>query len=174
MIVAVSSISLSYFGANIISKDIKETKVTTGVVDLKVDDEELDAKDIAPIYDTDYEMLAYKKNFSIISSEKSLNSCTKVSLNIDTISSELANKYFKYKIVGNDYEKEGNFSGAHNNSNLTLIDNVFIEGNSSMDFDLYIWISYDENENQIDMLGTKLIANIVVEGKDSKNLNYCK
>lgn len=168
------SVSFSYFGANIVSKDLKETKVITGKIDLRVDDETLNAKDIAPIYDMDYDKLAYKKSFRVTSSSDSLNSCAKILLNVNDISLPLSSEYFKYKIVSDDVNKDGSFKNAKKGGKMVLANNVFIEGNQNKDFTLYIWISYADNVNQMDMLGTYMDANIEVEGKDAKDKSFCK
>ncbi len=174
LLVSVFAVSYSYFSPNIISDDIKDTKVTTGKIDLKIDDDSINAEDIAPIYDEDYEMLAFKKNFLVISSEESLNSCFKIFLNIDEISDGLKSEYFKYKISSNDIEEEGNFKNAVSGGKILLADNIFIENNKSMNFDLYVWISYQDDVNQNNMLGSNIKANLIVEGVDAKNKEECK
>ena len=173
LLVAVLAVSYSYFSPNVISNDIKDTKVTTGKIDLKIDDDSISAEDIAPIYDEDYEMLAFKKNFLVISSESNLNSCAKIYLNIDNISDSLKSEYFKYKISSNMIEEEGNFKNAVSGGRILLADKVFVEANKSISFDLYIWISYQDNIDQLNMLGTNLVANLVIEGVDVKTEGEC-
>ena len=49
------SISYSYFGANIIHEGEYETKVSTGLIDIKINDTSVNASNVTPIYDEDYE-----------------------------------------------------------------------------------------------------------------------
>lgn len=170
----VISVSYSYFGPIILGEDDKETSVTTGKVDIKVDDDSISAKDIAPIYDNDYEMLAFHKSFSIISNPDSLNSCTKIYLNISNISDSLKSEYFKYKIITDDFENVGDFSNANNGEKLLIADNQFIESGTNVNYELYIWVSYEEDIDQMSMLGTSINANILIEGQDTKEGSVCK
>ena len=81
LLVSVFAVSYSYFSPNIISDDIKDTKVTTGKIDLKIDDDSINAVEISPIYDEDYELLSIHKNFGVISNS-SLNSCVNLYINV--------------------------------------------------------------------------------------------
>ena len=173
LILVTIGVSYSYFVADIISEGVTNSKLNTGKLKLVIDDEGISASDIAPIYDEDYEMLALKKNFSINSSSSDLNSCANIYLNIDSISSNLKSEYFKYKIVSNDVEKEGNFKEAISNKKMLLVDKVFIENDKSIDYDLYIWISYKDGVDQSNMLGTTMKAKLVVEGLDIKTKEEC-
>ena len=173
LIVVTIGVSYSYFAADIIRDGVTNSKLNTGKLKLVIDDEGISASDIAPIYDEDYEMLALKKNFSINSSSSDLNSCASIYLNISDISGSLKSEYFKYKIVSNNIEKEGNFKNASSNKKMLLVDKVFIENDKSIDYDLYIWISYKDNVDQSNMLGTTMKANLVVEGVDIKTKDDC-
>lgn len=173
LILVTIGVSYSYFAADIISEGVTNSKLNTGKLKLVIDDEGISASDIAPIYDEDYEMLALKKNFSINSSSSDLNSCASIYLNIDNISSNLKSEYFKYKIVSNDVEKEGNFKEVQSNKRMLLVDKIFIENDKSIDYDLYIWISYKDGVDQSNMLGTTMKAKLVVEGVDIKTKEEC-
>ena len=116
-------------------------------------------------------MLSYNKDFEIISNS-SLNSCSKLYLDIKEISPELKSKYFKYKLVGDGVEVEGNFENAEVGEML-ILDNLFIEANSSKYLDLYIWLSYQEDVDQLDMLGTKIDASLLLKSYDARNNNSC-
>ena len=174
LLASVISVSYSYFGANVINEKTNNTSVKTGKVDISIDDDGINANDIAPIYDTDYEMLAFHKSFSIISNPDSLNSCTKIFLDINSISDSLKSEYFKYKIISGEYQNEGNFKDASNSSKLLIADKQFIESGNNVNYELYIWISYDDDIDQMNMLGTKLSAKILIEGQDVKEENLCK
>ena len=173
LIVVTIGVSYSYFAADIISEGVTKSKLNTGKLKLVIDDEGISANDIAPIYDEDYEMLALKKNFSINSSSSDLNSCASIYLNISDISGGLKSEYFKYKIVSKDIEKEGNFINASSNKKMLLVDKVFIENDKSIDYDLYIWISYKDGVDQSNMLGTTMKAKLLVEGVDIKTKEEC-
>ncbi len=168
------SISYAYFGANVIHESEYETKVSTGLIDIKINDTSVNASNITPIYDEDYQLLAYDKEFSLASSNDSLNSCTKIYLDIDSISEALQSKYFKYLIKSsNGEENSGTFEYANSNDKLLILDNVFIESGEVVNFDLYIWISYQDNVDQMDMLNTEMKSNIFIEGLDSKTKDKC-
>lgn len=173
LLLCVFSVSYSYFTGNVIGNGDNETSVVTGKVDLSIDDESISSVEMAPIYDTDYEMLAFHKSFSVISSNDSLNSCANIYLQIDSISDGLKSELFKYKIISSDVERDGNFLNASNNSKMLLLDKQFVESGKNLNFDLYIWVSYDEKINQIDMLSTSLEAKLIVEGTDSKERSMC-
>lgn len=180
LIIAIVSISLvtigttyAYFSANAINKDVKETGVKTGKLSVKIDDKSLMSSDISPIYDTDYEMLAFHKDFEVIN-DGTLNSCTGIYLKINKMSDSLKSKYFKYKIMTNDNYYEGDFEKSSEKEDMLLIDKVFIEHDSVKFFDLYIWISYQDDVDQMNMLGTSIDASLVVKGLDAKEEALCK
>lgn len=169
------SVSYAYFGANVIKEKEYETKFSTGLIDIKINDVAVNASNISPIYDEDYLLLAYDKEFSLSSLNDSLNSCTKIYLNIEDISDSLKSKYFKYKIVSSKgKESSGTFENIVEKDKMLLMDNVYIESGEIINFDLYIWISYQEDIDQMDMLDSKMISNISIEGIDSKTSDNCK
>jgi hypothetical protein len=171
LLVAVFAVSYSYFSANVINNP-SDTVVSSGKVELSIDDESINAVEIAPIYDEDYEMLAIHKNFAVISNS-SLNSCVNIYLNVEEISDSLKSEYFKYKIINGDNELIGDFKNAKSHEKMLVLDNVFIEGSKEKTFDLYIWVSYQENVNQTNMLNSKIKSNIYIEGKDVKSREQC-
>jgi len=171
LLVITISVSYSYFVPNFIN-NTNETKVSTGKLDLSIDDESINAVEISPIYDEDYELLSIHKNFGVISNS-SLNSCVNLYINVSEISNELKSEYFKYKLKYDDKEIDGNFKNANNNEKLLIDGNIFLESNSEKSFDLYIWVSYQEDVDQLSMLNGVIKSNIFVEGYDSKN-NTCK
>lgn len=170
----VISTSFAYFVPNIIRENINDTKVESGVVKVSITDASVNAVNLAPIYDKDSTKLGFKKEFSIVSSS-TLNTCNKIYLNIDSISSSLKSEYLKYKLVNNNsnIEINGNFINAVENEKLLLLDNVFLNNNETQDYTLYIWLSYQENIDQLDMLGTTIKAKLSIESLDAKNKNSC-
>ena len=171
LLAAVLTTSVAYFAPKIINNNVNDVNVSSGKLELTIDDKEVNTNSISPIYDEDYEMLSYNKDFEIISNS-SLNSCSKLYLDIKEISPELKSKYFKYKLVGDGVEVEGNFENAEVGEML-ILDNLFIEANSSKYLDLYIWLSYQEDVDQLDMLGTKIDASLLLKSYDARNNNSC-
>ena len=173
IVIASLGVSYAYFSANMINSD-EETIVSTGKIDISIDDAKLEGKDIAPIYDEDYSMLATHKSFVIRSTSGNLNSCVKIYLNISNIDDELKSEYLKYKLVSKEYEKEGNFINAENGKKLLLMDKIFIESGKSISYDLYFWLSYQDNVDQSALLGKELISNLYIEGLDVRNRETCE
>ena len=165
------TVSYAYFAPNFIN-NTKDTKVSTGNLNLSIDDESINAVEISPIYDNDYELLGIHKSFVVIS-DSTLNSCVNLYINVSEISEELKSEYFKYKLIYDDKEIDGNFKNANNNEKLLIDSNIFLEGNSEKNFDLYIWVSYQDDVDQLSMLNGQIKSNIYVEGFDSKD-NVCK
>ncbi len=166
-------VSLSYLGTKVNRGVINSTSVKTGKVNLKVIDSKLENVVLKPIYDKDYNKSAYKKEFSVITEEDSLNSCASVFLDISEISESLKSEFLKYKLITKDKIYEGNFKHANDIDNYLLADSIFIEKGSKTDYDLFIWISYSDDVDQMDMLNTKLVAKVVVKSFDSEDINSC-
>ena len=171
LLLVVGGVSYSYFSANVINNP-SDTVVSSGKIELSIDDESINAVEISPIYDEDYEMLSIHKNFTVIS-ESTLNSCVNVYINVDSISDSLKSEYFKYKIVTEDKEFIRDFTRAKTGEKMIILDNVFIEPTMSKTFDLYIWVSYQDGVDQTDMLNSKIKSNIYIEGKDVKSREQC-
>ena len=172
LIMAVCSVSVAYFGAKVLNDNINPTEVKTGNLDLHISDVKIYSDKIIPIYDKDYESRAYKKEFVVSNAEESLNSCTSIYLNIDNMSESLKNPYFKYKLLSNNIElSEGDFSNVE--SNKILLKNVYLKSGEYNIYTLYLWISYDENIDQLSMLNSSITANILVKGYDMKEESAC-
>ena len=172
LICITATITYAYFGPNIVGNESK-VKTNTGKLNLKIDDNSVSSFDITPIYDDDYEMLAYHKDFEVVS-DSSLNACSKLYLHINDISNSLRSKYFKYRLVGEQVDVSGDFEKSKQNEDLLILDNLYLESGTTNFFNLYIWISYQDDVDQLDMLGTKLDAHLVISGIDSKNESECK
>jgi len=172
LIVAVIATTWAFFGAEIIELINNPTQVTTGNVELQISDEEINVTNHSPIYDQDYKDLAYKKEFKITSLNTSLKGCAKIKLQVQMISGSLKSKYFKWKIETSTNKKaEGTFEGAQ--EEIELLTNEYFETGKEKSYTLYIWISNSEEENQIEMLGTKLEGKIKVEAIDQKDRYAC-
>ncbi|MBQ4262809.1 MAG: hypothetical protein IJB83_01005 [Bacilli bacterium] len=175
ILVLVSSvlvITLAYFGAEIIENGVNPTGVTTGNLDVSLSDSVVNVSNLKPIYAQYVDSMAFRKEFTI-NNNSSLNTCNKIYLNINNISDTLKSYFFKYKLVYDENEIIGNFKYANSGDRLLVYENLFIESNTFKDASLYIWIEYVDEVDQLNMLGTKLSANIVIEGTDIKELNAC-
>ena len=172
LIAATSVVTYAYFSAKVVSNDINDVNVSSGKLNIKIDDVSVNASEISPIYDDDYEMLSYNKDFEIIS-DSSLNACSKVSLHINDISDTLKSDYFKYRLVSENIDVSGTFKDAKVGEDLTLLNNLYLEKGTTKYFDLYLWISYQDDIDQLDMLGTKIDASLVVSGVDAKTQEMC-
>ena len=118
-------------------------------------------------------MLAYHKDFEVIS-DSTLNSCSKLALHINEISPSLKSEYFKYRLIGEGIDIKGSFENANEGQDLLLLDKLYLESGTTKFFNLYIWVSYQEDVDQMDMLGTKIDAHLVISGLDSKTESQCK
>lgn len=172
LISVTSFVTYSYFTAKVESNDINDVNVSSGGLNIRIDDVSINSTEIGPIYDADYEMLAYNKDFEVIS-DSSLNACTKISLHINDMSDSLKSEYFKYRLIGEGIDESGDFRNTGVGNDLVLLDNLFLEKETTKYFDLYIWISYQDDVDQLDMLGTQIDANLVVSGVDSKKEEMC-
>ena len=161
-------ITLAYFGAEIIENGVNPTGVTTGSLDVSLSDSAVSVSNLKPIYAQYVDLMAYKKEFTITNAEDSLDSSNDIYLSINNISDELKNQYFKYKVVVDKSEKSGDFSGAVNGERLQIYNDLAIKSNTSKTISLYIWIEYAEGVDQLDMLGTELSANLVIESTDKR------
>ena len=170
LLVITISVSFAYFVPNFIN-NTKDTKVSTGNLDLVIDDESINEVEISPIYDNDYELMGIHKNFTVIS-KSSLNSCANLYINVSEISDSLKSKYFKYKLKYDGRLVEGNFENANNNEKMLLINNVFLESLSEKSFDLYIWVSYDENVDQTNMLKGQIKSKDAILEEIQNEQNY--
>ena len=165
-------LTYSYFLPKVISNDINDVNVSSGSLELRIDDIAVSSLEISPIYDNDYEMLAYNKDFEVIS-DSTLNACAKLYLRINNISDTLKSEYFKYRLVSDGVDKTGDFILANNGEDMLILDNLYIEGKSTKFFDLYLWISYQDDVDQMNMLSTQIDASLVVKGIDARNSNNC-
>ena len=173
LVTVTSLVTYSYFSAHVISNDVNDVNVSSGKLNIRIDDTSVNSSDISPIYDSDYELLAYNKDFEIIS-DGSLNACSKLSLHISDISETLKSEYLKYRLIGENVDISGNFKDAKAGDDLVLLNNLYLEKETTKYFDLYIWISYSDEVDQLDMLGTKIDSYLIIKGVDIKEESMCK
>ena len=173
---AILTATLAFVGPNIItSGTINDTKVVTGNLKLSVTDTTVNISNMAPIRSSNYETEAFKKEFTISSSDSTLNGCMKLYLNFNSISEQLKSEYLVYKVVSSTGNvSEGSFKDIADNK-LLIYDSDFIETNKSITYTLYIWLRYVEDPtiNLASLLGTSVNAYVSVNGSDTKESTSC-
>ena len=173
---AILTATLAFVGPNIITNGtINDTKVVTGNLKLSVTDTSINLRNMAPIRSSTYESEAFKKEFTVSSSESTLNGCMKLYLNFNNISDELKSEYLVYKLVSSTGNvSEGSFKDISDNK-LLIYDSDFIETNKSITYTLYIWLRYVEDPtiNLAGLLGKSLSAFVSVSGTDTKVSSSC-
>ena len=174
---AILTVALAFVGPNIItSGTINNTKVVTGNLKLNITDTSITLNNMAPIRSSVYETEAFKKEFTISSSNSTLNGCLKLYLNFNSISEQLKSEYLVYKVVSSTGKvSEGSFKDIADNK-LLIYDSDFIETNKSITYTLYIWLRYVEDPtiNLASLLGTSVNAYVSVNGSDTKASTSCK
>ena len=173
---AILTVTLAFVGPNIItSGTINNTKVVTGNLKLNITDTSITLNNMAPIRSSVYETEAFKKEFTISSSNSTLNGCLKLYLNFNSISEQLKSEYLVYKVVSSTGNvSEGSFKDIADNK-LLIYDSDFIETNKSITYTLYIWLRYVEDPtiNLASLLGTSINAYVSVNGTDTKESTSC-
>ncbi len=174
---AILTVTLAFVGPNIItSGTINNTKVVTGNLKLNITDTSITLNNMAPIRSSVYETEAFKKEFTISSSNSTLNGCLKLYLNFNSISEQLKSEYLVYKVVSSTGKvSEGSFKDIADNK-LLIYDSDFIETNKSITYTLYIWLRYVEDPtiNLTSLLGTSIDGYVSVNGSDTKESTSCK
>ena len=173
---AILTATLAFVGPNIItSGTINNTKVVTGNLKLNITDTSITLNNMAPIRSSVYETEAFKKEFTISSSNSTLNGCLKLYLNFNSISEQLKSEYLVYKVVSSTGNvSEGSFKDIADNK-LLIYDSDFIETNKSITYTLYIWLRYVEDPtiNLTSLLGTSIDGYVSVNGSDTKESTSC-
>lgn len=173
LILATFGVTYSYFQANIFHDEVKPINVSTGNIQFNISDVNVKIDNIIPIYDSQYESLAYNKEFVVSNLNGTLNGCASIYLNVSNLNDNLKCKYLKYKLIRDDNMiYEGDFTEINENKILLAAD-IYIKSGEYNIYNLYIWISYDDNENQMNLLNNSFNANISVIGFDS-NDGICK
>ena len=173
---AILTVTLAFVGPNIItSGTINNTKVVTGNLKLNITDTSITLNNMAPIRSSVYETEAFKKEFTISSSNSTLNGCLKLYLNFNSISEQLKSEYLVYKVVSSTGKvSEGSFKDIADNK-LLIYDSDFIETGKSISYTLYIWMRYVEDPtiNLASLLGTSIDGYVSVNGSDTKESSSC-
>ena len=176
LIVGVGAVTLAYFQGNVINDLINGTTVSTGNIDVKISDTEVNASNVKPIYNgsLNYEDATFKKTFTVTNSG-TLNTCTDLYLKVNSIADSLKSTDFRYIVINDETGTtlEGNFNEASNGNDLKLGSLYFFEGETSKKYTMYIWIEYQESQDQMTMLNKSMNATLFVKGKDVKTKDAC-
>ena len=176
LIGGVLTVTLSFIGPDIITNGtINPNNVVTGNLKLNITDTSITLNNMAPIRSSVYETEAFKKEFTISSSNSTLNGCLKLYLNFNSISEQLKSEYLVYKVVSSTGNvSEGSFKDIADNK-LLIYDSDFIETNKSITYTLYIWMRYVEDPtiNLTSLLGTSIDGYVSVNGSDTKESTSC-
>ena len=176
LIGGVLTATLAFIGPDIITNGtINPNNVVTGNLKLNITDTSITLNNMAPIRSSVYETEAFKKEFTISSSNSTLNGCLKLYLNFNSISEQLKSEYLVYKVVSSTGNvSEGSFKDIADNK-LLIYDSDFIETNKSITYTLYIWMRYVEDPtiNLTSLLGTSIDGCVSVNGSDTKESTSC-
>ena len=176
LIGGVLTVTLAFIGPDIITNGtINPNNVVTGNLKLNITDTSITLNNMAPIRSSVYETEAFKKEFTISSSNSTLNGCLKLYLNFNSISEQLKSEYLVYKVVSSTGNvSEGSFKDIADNK-LLIYDSDFIETGKSISYTLYIWLRYVEDPtiNLASLLGTSIDGYVSVNGSDTKESSSC-
>ncbi len=175
LLAGVITTTFAYFGAEIIGTATGSSQISSGTFNMTLSDTTLNMTDFAPIYDVDYKTQAFHKTFTITAdSSSTINVCSKLYLDISTISDALKSRYFKYRIVtSDDYVFEGTFEDANTTDNYLILNSLFFEPGDTRTYDLYIWYSYRADVDQSAVQNSNFSGVLVSEGVDTKLDTSC-
>lgn len=183
LIVSVGTLTYAYFEGTVLNDGVNKTTVTTGSINVNISDTSVVATDVKPLStDSDdsanqfaYEQASFVKKFTVSNDADSLNVCIGLYLKINSVDSQLVSQYFRYKIVQDDTGTsiEGNFSDISTLDDKFLGSLYFFNSGESKSYTMYIWIEYDTNANQTDMLNKTMNATLYVKAVDCKLKGNC-
>lgn len=183
LIVSVGTLTYAYFEGTVLNDGVNKTTVTTGSINVNISDTSVVATDVKPLStDSDdsanqfaYEQASFVKKFTVSNDADSLNVCIGLYLKINSVDSQLVSQYFRYKIVQDDTGTsiEGNFSDISTLDDKFLGSLYFFNSGESKSYTMYIWIEYNTNANQTDMLNKNLNATLYVKAVDCKLKENC-
>ena len=148
LIVIATSTTYAYFKTRIKSPGSK-ISVTGSNFSLNITDNALTASGLKPIYDKNKSTQAVKKEFTIsIGSDGITSACYDLYIDIESLGSNLRNKYFKYEVTNGTDTYAGNFSGRTDGSQILIMRNQNINTtNTSNSYTLYLWLAYGDNDD---------------------------
>lgn len=170
MSIVIIGISLSYaYYLNTIQEinpSNQGTRVTSGELTMNFTTTQyINANSAGLINDADVTSDADYTSFSVTLPSNSDAASATYSLYLTelTITNNLKSKYVKwalYNASGTSRIATGTFENAATGTNLTLQDGISISRGETDSYRLYIWLSNDDNVNQIDLLDGSLSAKV--------------
>ena len=166
LIVIITTSTYAYFKTRIKSPGSK-ISVTGSNFSLNITDNALTASGLKPIYDKNKSTQAVKKEFIIsIGSDGITSACYDLYIDIESLGSNLRNKYFKYEITNGTDTYAGNFSGRTDGSQILIMRNQNINTtNTSNSYTLYLWLAYGDNDDSQGELLTGDAASRTYKGR---------
>ena len=171
LVLIIFASSYAYFKTKIINKT-NPFSVKVGKVDLLIDTNQITIENAAPILDEDKNEKAVTKTFTIKrTSDSNLDICYNLYLVIDQITDNIKNsKYLKYELTdkksGEVISKNLSTAAYSEGKSTILLKNQYLSDSdtSGVEYELKVWLSYDEVEDQTSLLGGSLTAHLYVSG----------
>lgn len=158
LVIIIFSTTYAYFTPRI-TGDENPMTFSAGKVKLSISENKITASNLAPILDSTKESKAQKNEFTISrTSDSNLGACYSLYLVVDEIGEKLKNQYFKYELLYGDEVLEGDFSNlTFNEEDGTatipfLTNQIISDENLSNSYTLRLWLSYDPDNDQSDLL----------------------
>ena len=171
LVLIIFASSYAYFKTKIIN-NTNPFSVKVGKVDLLIDTNQITIENAAPILDEDKNEKAITKTFTIKrTSDSNLDICYNLYLVIDQITDNIKNsKYLKYELTdkksGEVISKNLSTVVYSEGKSTILLKNQYLSDSdtSGVEYELKVWLSYDEVEDQTSLLGGSLTAHLYVSG----------
>ncbi len=154
----VIGVTYAYFGFFVEEKNVSSIQFQTGAVDLSLEGSTITFNNLAPIYTEYKDTQASVTTFSINNPSSKMDACYELSMNVTSIDSSLANETMIWEVTNTttDIVYSGTFDNTSTGGNIVMIDAGQIVSDTTHNFILRIWIAYDNNLEQLDMLGKSL------------------
>ncbi|MCI6349693.1 MAG: hypothetical protein MR779_02170 [Tenericutes bacterium] len=171
LVLIIFASSYAYFKTKIIN-NTNPFSVKVGKVDLLVDTNQITIENAAPILDVEKNEKAVTKTFTIKrTSDSNLDICYNLYLVIDQITDNIKNsKYLKYELTdkksGEVISKNLSTATYSEGKSTILLKNQYLSDSDTtgVEYELKVWLSYDEVEDQTSLLGGSLTAHLYVSG----------
>ena len=171
LVLIIFASSYAYFKTKIVN-NTNPFSVKVGKVDLLIDTNQITIENAAPILDEDKNEKAVTKTFTIKrTSDSNLDICYNLYLVIDQITDNIKNsKYLKYELTdkksGEVISKNLSTAAYSEGKSTILLKNQYLSDSdtSGVEYELKVWLSYDEVEDQTSLLGGSLTAHLYVSG----------
>ena len=171
LVLIIFASSYAYFKTKIIN-NTNPFSVKVGKVDLLIDTNQITIENAAPILDEDKNEKAVTKTFTIKrTTDSNLDICYNLYLVIDQITDNIKNsKYLKYELTdkksGEVITKNLSTAAYSEGKSTILLKNQYLSDSDTtgVEYELKVWLSYDEVEDQMSLLGGSLTAHLYVSG----------